>query len=75
MKRTTIFADERLLAELEAASRAENRPRAEIVREALEAYLRRRRTRRKPLSFVGVGASGRRTVAERHEQLLWKKRS
>lgn len=72
MKRTTIFADEDLLDELKALSREEQRKLSEIVRDALKAYVDKKRTR-KALSFVGVGASGKRDVADRHEALLWRK--
>ena len=72
MKRTTIFADEEILSELKALSRDENRNVSELIRDALKDYLRRRRSK-KAISFVGVGASGKRSVAERHEDLLWRK--
>ena len=74
MKRTTIFADDELLAELKALSQDEKRNLSDLVRDALRAYVERKRTR-KPLSFVGVGASGKRNVAARHEELLWHKSS
>jgi len=73
MKRTTIFADDGLLNELKSLSAEENRSVADIVREAMEEYLVRKRQDGRKLSFVGIGDSGRRDVAERHEKLLWKK--
>ena len=75
MKRTTIFADEALLREVAELAQAEKRSVAEITREALQAYLDRKRPRRKKLSFVGIGKSRETDVAERHEELLWKKQA
>ena len=73
MKRTTIFADDGLLNELKSLSAEENRSVAEIVREAMEEYVKRKRKAVRKFSFVGIGNSGRRKVAEEHERLLWKK--
>lgn len=73
MKRTTIFADDGLLAELKSLSAEENRSVADIVREAMEEYVKRKRKTVRKFSFVGIGDSGRRDVAEEHERLLWKK--
>ena len=75
MKRTTIFADEALLHEMAELARAEKKSVAEVTREALQAYLDRKRPRRRKLSFVGIGNSRRTDVAERHEELLWKKQA
>ncbi len=73
MKRTTIFADDGLLNELKSLSAEENRSVADIVREAMEEYVKRKRKPVRKFSFVGIGDSGRRDVAEKHERLLWKK--
>jgi metal-responsive CopG/Arc/MetJ family transcriptional regulator len=73
MKRTTIFADDGLLNELKSLSAEENRSVADIVREAMEEYVKRKRKAVRKFSFVGIGDSGRRHVAEEHERLLWKK--
>jgi metal-responsive CopG/Arc/MetJ family transcriptional regulator len=73
MKRTTIFADEGLLDEFKSLSAEENRSVAEIVREAMEEYVKRKRKGVRKFSFVGIGNSGRRDVSEEHERLLWKK--
>lgn len=69
MKRTTIVADERLLLELKHQAKREGRPFSELVREALAEYLRRGK-RKKTLSFVGAGRSGRRDVSEKSEEIL-----
>lgn len=73
MKRTTIFADEELLREIREISAEENRSIAEVMREAMMSYVGRKRKKKNKLSFVGVGKSGRKDIAERHEELLWKK--
>ena len=73
MKRTTIFADDGLLDEFKSISAEENRSVADIVREAMEEYLKRKKRAGRKVSFVGIGNSGRRDVAEKHERLLWKK--
>lgn len=73
MKRTTIFADEGLLDEIKSLSAEEKRSVADIVREAMEEYVRRKRKTARKVSFSGIGNSGRRDVAEEHERLLWKK--
>lgn len=44
---------------------------AELVREALEAYLARKPKSNK-LLFLGIGRSSRVDVSEKHEELLWK---
>jgi metal-responsive CopG/Arc/MetJ family transcriptional regulator len=74
MKRTTIFADDELLRELKEVSREEDRSVAEIVREAIESYIKQKVKRKKKLSFIGIGSSGRSDIAERHEELLWRKK-
>ena len=73
MKRTTIFADDALIKEFKDLSKEENRSVAEMVREAMEQYVRQRRQKKKKLSFIGIGASGRHDVSEKHEELLWRK--
>jgi len=52
MRRTTIMADEDLLARLQAIARDEGKPLAEVVREALRE---RARTPIPPLHSVGAG--------------------
>ena len=43
MKRTTVFADERLVEELKNLSAMEKRSFADVVREAMEEYAARKR--------------------------------
>ena len=73
MKRTTIFANEYLIDEIKEISKDENRSLADVMREAMENYIRQKRRKTKRLSFIGIGNSGRNDVAEKHEELLWKK--
>jgi metal-responsive CopG/Arc/MetJ family transcriptional regulator len=74
MKRTTIFADETLLNEVQALAREERRSVAEVIREALTRHVQQRKKKSKGLSYIGVAASGKTNIAERHEQLLWQVR-
>lgn len=74
MKRTTFFADEQLMDEIKEIAREERKTLAAVVREATVLYVREKRKRKKrKLSIVGIGSSGRTDVAEKHEELLWKK--
>jgi metal-responsive CopG/Arc/MetJ family transcriptional regulator len=74
MKRTTFFADEQLMDELKEIAREERKTLASVVREATALYVRAKRKKKKrKLSIVGIGSSGRTDVAERHEELLWKR--
>jgi hypothetical protein len=72
MKRTT-FADPALLEEVKALSIEQGSSVAQVVREALTEHVARQRGARKQLSFVDAGRSGRRSIAERHEQLPWRR--
>lgn len=72
MKRTTIFADNDLLREIKELSKEENKSMGEIIREAMQNYIKQKRFKKK-ISFIGIGNSGRKDIAEKHEELLWKK--
>jgi hypothetical protein len=71
MKRTTIFVPAPIERDLQLYARHERKSVAWVVREAIAEYLASRRPAPALPSFVGVGRSGRRDVAERHEELLW----
>lgn len=72
MKRTTIFIDEAIEADLQALARRQQRPVAALVREAVEQYVvGQRRPRAARPGFVGVGRSGTTDTAERHEAMLF----
>jgi plasmid stability protein len=70
MKRTTIFIEEGIERELRLVARRRGRSVAAVVRDAIAREVAAET--RPPLSFIGVGDSGQRDVAERHEELLWK---
>jgi len=68
MKRTTLYLDPDMEVLLKLESMRRGQPMAEIIREALDAYLRKEPRRQPP----GRGAfrSGRKDIAERSEELL-----
>ncbi len=70
MKRTTVFAEEEVMDALRAIARRQGTTLAAVTRKALAAYAGLMGGRRRPLSIIGMGASGRRDVAERAEELL-----
>jgi hypothetical protein len=67
--RTTVYLSQSDYRRLKALARAEGRPAAELIREAVSEYARRRTPGVVPES-LGVGRSGRGDVAERAEELL-----
>jgi hypothetical protein len=69
LSRTTVYLDPADYRRLKAIGRAEGRAPAELIREAVARYTRRRPPRRRPRS-LGAGRSGRRDLGERAEQLL-----
>ena len=68
MKRTTIYLEPDLEVRLKTESRRRKQPMAEVVREAVEAYLTREPAEGPP--GAGAFASGRRDTADRAEALL-----
>ncbi|MFQ5687178.1 MAG: hypothetical protein ACE5GV_11000 [Candidatus Scalindua sp.] len=72
MKRTTIFAEDYLMRELKEISKEENKSVAGVIREAMERYVRQKRCSKRKLSFIGISNSGKKNIAEKHEDLLWK---
>jgi hypothetical protein len=73
MKRTTIFADEATLEALRRFAREDGGSIADLIRQALARFVAERDTPRKLPSLVGIGRSGRKDIADRHEELLWRK--
>ena len=67
--KTTLYLPEADYSRLKAMARREGRPAAELVREAVAEYARRRGTKRLPRS-LGAGRSGRRDISARAEELL-----
>lgn len=71
MKRTTVYLDELTDLELARVARQQGRAKAELIREALEDFLREHREKpREVPSWVGAGRSGMPDLAERDEELL-----
>lgn len=70
MRRTTVFVEDEVLEALHAMARRRGVLLAEVTREALAAYVVQQRGKRRPLTFLAIGRSGRRDVAERFEELL-----
>lgn len=70
MKRTTIYLDPELEVLLKLEVLRQKRPMAEIVREAVQAYVTREPRRAPP--GAGAFASGRGDTAERADEVLAK---
>jgi hypothetical protein len=68
MKRTTIYLEPELEVLLKLEVLRQQRPMAELVREALHAYVRREPSRVPP--GAGSFASGRADTAERADEVL-----
>ena len=67
--KTTVYLDAADYRRLKALARAQDRPAAELVREAVAEYTARRAPRRLPRS-LGAGRSRRGDLGERAEELL-----
>jgi hypothetical protein len=68
MKRTTIYLEPELEVLLKLEMLRQKRPMAELIREAVHAYVTREPRRAPP--GAGAFASGRRDTAERAEEVL-----
>jgi predicted transcriptional regulator len=68
MKRTTIYLDPELEVLLKLEMLRQGRPMAEIVREAIQAYVAREPRKAPP--GAGAFASGRRDTADRVDEIL-----
>lgn len=51
MRRTTIFADDDLINEIKEISKEENRSVAEIVRDAMQNYIKQKRHKKEEIVF------------------------
>jgi hypothetical protein len=69
LTKTTLYLPEADYRRLKAMARREGRATAELVREAVVEYARRRGAARLPRS-IGAGRSGRGDVSERAESLI-----
>ena len=70
MKRTTIYLEPELEVLLKLETRRRNKPMAELIREALRAYLQKEPGEAPP--GAGAFASGHKNTAERHDAWLAK---
>lgn len=67
--KTTVYLDPSDYRRLKALAKAQGRPAAELVREAVGEYARRHAAPVLP-SSIGAGSSGRADLSERAEDLL-----
>jgi hypothetical protein len=67
--RTTVYLPEADYRRIQDLARAEGRPAADLVREAVARYGRSRSRKKLPRS-LGAGRSGRDDLSERAEELL-----
>ncbi|MGH2354577.1 MAG: ribbon-helix-helix protein, CopG family [Chloroflexota bacterium] len=70
MKRTTVLLPDDLAALLDLERRRRDVSTAEVIRDALEVYLKGKGEDAKPFSFIGAGRSGRGDVARNIEEIL-----
>jgi predicted transcriptional regulator len=71
MKRTTIFVPEELERDLQLYARRAGKPTAVVVREALTAFVARKRAAADLPSFAAAFDSGVTDTAEHHEDMLF----
>jgi hypothetical protein len=69
LTKTTVYVPEAEYERLKVIARLQRRPAAELVREAVVAYVHRHAPRPRPRS-LGAGRSGRGDLSERAEELL-----
>jgi hypothetical protein len=73
MKRTTLFVEESVDHEFHVLAHRKGVPVSALMRESLARYIsEQKRGQTFALRFLGQGRSGRKDVAERHEELLWR---
>lgn len=73
MKRTTLFANEEMMDHLKHLAEEKEMSLAELIRQALQQFLENQYRRKSKLSFLGIGRSRHHNIAERAEELLWKR--
>ena len=71
MKRTTVYLEEETDLEFSRLARQQDRSKAELIREALKAYISREKQPRKLPSSVGMVNSGGNDFADNAEEALW----
>ena len=72
MKRSTIFIDEELEADIKHTAKITGKKVSHVIREALKGYVEKSKSKKK-LPFVGIGKSGQKDISETHEKRLWDK--
>ncbi len=70
MKRTTVVLSDELATLLELERRKRDVSAAEVIRQALAAYLGVDGQRPKPLSFIGIAEGSGEDIASRMEEIL-----
>ena len=70
MKRTTVVLPDELATLLDLERRRRDTSEAEIIREALDAYLKGRSGQPKRLRFAALGHSGHRDTAREAETII-----
>ncbi len=68
MRKTTVYLDTEVALELRRLAVSQGKPQAELIREALERYTRRAKSRLP--KGAGQYRSGRSDVGQRAEELL-----
>ena len=68
-QKTTVYLDAEAYQRLKAIARAQGRPPAALVRDAIAEFADRHGKRKRPRS-IGIGRSGRRDLSEKAEKLL-----
>ncbi len=71
MKRTTIFADERLLNRARKIAERRGMSFARLVRDALEQYIATPQAAGRLPSIAGKFSSGKADTSKRVDELLW----
>jgi metal-responsive CopG/Arc/MetJ family transcriptional regulator len=72
MKRSTIFIDEELEADIKYIAKVKGKRVSDIIREALKEYIDKSKHKKK-ISFIGIGKSGQKDISEAHEERMWNK--
>jgi len=72
MRRTSLFLDDRLIADLKRAARRDGVSVAALIREAVAKYLAGPAPSVRLPSIAGRFASGANDTVERTDELLWR---
>ena len=71
MKRSTIFLDEELEADIKYIAKIKKMKVSHVMREALSEYVAKEKESSKP-SFIGIGKSDSNDISETHEDNLFE---